>query len=93
MDYEISTQFLPSHVAAAAVYIARRMFEITPFWTPTLEHHAKYGEEEVKTCAMLLNARLNAIYHADKAKDIAVRTKFAGAQHFNVSCLEPLLSV
>jgi hypothetical protein len=37
-------KYLPSELAAAAIYIARAMRHITPIWNSTIKHHTKYSE-------------------------------------------------
>eukprot|EP00026_Physarum_polycephalum_P008177 Phypoly_transcript_08256.p1 GENE.Phypoly_transcript_08256~~Phypoly_transcript_08256.p1 ORF type:complete len:445 (+),score=82.88 Phypoly_transcript_08256:70-1404(+) len=47
-------KYLPSHIAAASVYIARCMTGRHP-WSATLEHYAGLREEEFHDCARDLN--------------------------------------
>eukprot|EP01087_Luapelamoeba_hula_P019792 TRINITY_DN6614_c0_g1_i1.p1 TRINITY_DN6614_c0_g1~~TRINITY_DN6614_c0_g1_i1.p1 ORF type:complete len:501 (+),score=97.51 TRINITY_DN6614_c0_g1_i1:232-1734(+) len=47
-------RFVPSLIAASAVYVARAMNRRTPLWTPTLQYHTKYTEPELRECATML---------------------------------------
>ena len=46
--------FLPSQIAAAAVFIARKMSGHAPYWTPTLAYYTGYTEEDLRPCAKCL---------------------------------------
>jgi hypothetical protein len=48
-------KFLPSQLAAAAVWLSRSMLKITPVWTRTLEHYTTYSEESIKPIAYEVN--------------------------------------
>jgi cyclin B len=50
-------KYLPSHIAAASVYVARCMTGRSP-WSTTLEHYAGLREEEFAECARDLNTVL-----------------------------------
>ncbi|KAK2446092.1 cyclin a2-1 [Trifolium repens] len=54
-------QFLPSLVAASAVFLARwTLNHLEHPWTPTLEHHTNYKASELKTVVLALeNLQLN----------------------------------
>eukprot|EP01116_Phalansterium_solitarium_P012168 TRINITY_DN2820_c0_g1_i4.p3 TRINITY_DN2820_c0_g1~~TRINITY_DN2820_c0_g1_i4.p3 ORF type:complete len:142 (+),score=59.68 TRINITY_DN2820_c0_g1_i4:302-727(+) len=58
MEYSM-LQFLPSQIAAAAVYIARKMtvadHQEPLIWTKSLEKHSQYSESEILPCARGLN--------------------------------------
>ena len=53
-SYEM-LEFLPSEIAAASVYMARKMLKLSPSWTLTLEHYTPYCEPELLPCARALN--------------------------------------
>jgi G2/mitotic-specific cyclin 1/2 len=46
-------QYLPSHVAAAAMFLSRKILERGP-WDPTLAHYAGYTEEEIEPVYKLM---------------------------------------
>lgn len=54
VDYQL-TGYRPSHIAAAAVYIARNMTDQTPAWSKTLAHYTGITEAELLPCARDLN--------------------------------------
>ncbi|KUF76559.1 Cyclin B [Phytophthora nicotianae] len=43
-------KFLPSTIAASAVYIARTQMRDTPAWSSTLEYHSSYSERSLTPC-------------------------------------------
>jgi cyclin B len=45
-------KYLPSEIAAGAVYFARKMNRISPTWNPTLEHYTTYTEKDINSCVM-----------------------------------------
>jgi hypothetical protein len=47
-------KYLPSQIAAAAVYLSRKMAGL-PCWSPTLQKYSTYTEEGIKGCAVALN--------------------------------------
>ncbi|CAJ2643455.1 unnamed protein product [Trifolium pratense] len=54
VDYSF-LQFLPSHVAASAVFLARWTLNHSEQpWTPTLEYHTNYKASELKTVVLAL---------------------------------------
>ncbi|PNY04244.1 cyclin-a2-2-like protein [Trifolium pratense] len=54
VDYSF-LQFLPSHVAASAVFLARWTLNHSEHpWTPTLEYHTNYKASELKTVVIAL---------------------------------------
>eukprot|EP01105_Mastigella_eilhardi_P020960 TRINITY_DN5034_c0_g2_i1.p1 TRINITY_DN5034_c0_g2~~TRINITY_DN5034_c0_g2_i1.p1 ORF type:complete len:440 (+),score=122.91 TRINITY_DN5034_c0_g2_i1:161-1480(+) len=53
-------EHLPSLVAAAAVYLTRRMYEVRPFWDGTLQYYTQYTEDDVQPCARQLQAMFGA---------------------------------
>lgn len=51
-SYKLNTNgYLPSQLAAAAVFIARQTIGRTTSWSPTLSHYSGYTEEEVAPVA------------------------------------------
>lgn len=55
LDYSL-LQFSDSKVAAAAVFLARRMRGISPTWDRCLEYYTEYAVEDLLDCASALNA-------------------------------------
>eukprot|EP00727_Mastigamoeba_balamuthi_P005259 m51a1_g14731 putative cyclin b (401) ;mRNA; r:231110-232735 len=54
LDYNM-LKYLPSQIAAGAVYLARRILNKPPYWNATLEHYTKYSEAQAVTYARDLN--------------------------------------
>ena len=46
--------FAPSKVAAAAVYLTRKIFQKLPTWDETMQFHASYTEAELMPCVKTL---------------------------------------
>eukprot|EP01113_Clastostelium_recurvatum_P002385 TRINITY_DN10993_c0_g1_i1.p1 TRINITY_DN10993_c0_g1~~TRINITY_DN10993_c0_g1_i1.p1 ORF type:complete len:432 (-),score=148.37 TRINITY_DN10993_c0_g1_i1:73-1368(-) len=83
--------YLPSTIAAAAVYLARRMSSRTPYWTPTLIKYTCYREEEIIACARELNTivaksaispTLKATYAKYKSDKLLAVAKVPAAPEF-----------
>lgn len=55
-------RFTASTIAAAAVYIARAMHNITPIWNATLEHYTQFDVPKLRECAIELNKALLHVY-------------------------------
>jgi len=75
--------FLPSMVAAAAVYLARRNCGLRP-WSPTLTHYTKYTEEALLPCLRVLSPWLNSRSQSLQA----IRKKYGAAKFMMVSGLD-----
>lgn len=73
LDYEMLA-FQPSTIAAASVYVARAMRQITPYWTPTLEHYTQLSVNGIRQCATALN---NALLRTSTSTLKATRRKFS----------------
>eukprot|EP01122_Echinamoeba_exundans_P010190 TRINITY_DN3753_c0_g1_i1.p1 TRINITY_DN3753_c0_g1~~TRINITY_DN3753_c0_g1_i1.p1 ORF type:complete len:423 (-),score=100.32 TRINITY_DN3753_c0_g1_i1:109-1230(-) len=59
VDMRMSTKYLPSMIAASAVYLARVMTNTPqPIWNSTLEHYTKYKESQLVNCVRDLNDTL-----------------------------------
>jgi len=80
-------QFTPSQVAAASVYVARRMTDKTPSWTPTLEKYTTYCEEELLPCIEELN---DIVKKADKSQLKAIRKKYLSPKLLEVARIPPV---
>jgi len=77
-------KFLPSEIAAGAVYIARVMTQKTPLWTPTLEHYTTYTHDEVKVVALEMNELLK---RSQKSALKAIKKKYSTAKYCEVALL------
>jgi len=82
-------KYLPSEIAAGAVYVARAMSQKTPHWTPTLEHYSTYSEEYVRTIAIEIN---NLLKKAQKSSLRAVQKKYSSDKYAEVSTI-PLVDL
>eukprot|EP01104_Vermistella_antarctica_P021486 TRINITY_DN9732_c0_g1_i1.p1 TRINITY_DN9732_c0_g1~~TRINITY_DN9732_c0_g1_i1.p1 ORF type:complete len:434 (+),score=144.97 TRINITY_DN9732_c0_g1_i1:104-1405(+) len=60
----VMLKYLPSEIAAAAVFIARKMNSKEPTWTPTLKYYTRYTEESIMPCAMEMNKILVEAYQS-----------------------------
>lgn len=70
LDYNM-LQFSDSMVAAAAVFLARRMRGISPTWDRCLEYYTDYAVEDFLDCA----AALNAVYFREASAGIGALFK------------------
>jgi len=75
-------KFLPSELAAGAVYVARAMTQKAPLWTPTLQHYSTYGEDHVKSVALEIN---NLLKKAQKSSLKAVQKKYSSEKYAEVA--------
>ncbi|KAF2594939.1 hypothetical protein F2Q70_00044329 [Brassica cretica] len=85
VEYEF-LKFLPSVIAASAVFLAKwTMNQSSHPWNPTLEHYTTYRASDLKACVQALHelqlntkrCPLNSIrmkYKQDKFKSVAVYT-------------------
>jgi len=80
-------QFLPSMVAAASVYIARKMTHQSPVWTSTLQYYSGYSAADILPCVQELNAVLKK-QPSSSYKAIAV--KYSSQQLLSVALIPPL---
>jgi hypothetical protein len=79
--------FKPSTIAAASVYIARAMRQITPYWTPTLEHYTQLSVDGIRQCATMLN---DALLRSSTSTLKATRRKFSSPKLMNVGRIAAL---
>lgn len=80
-------KYLPSTIAASAVYVARTQMRDTPAWSSTLEYHSSYSEHSLTPCIddvkeMLWNAH-NGV--GKLAKLTAARRKFSKERFLSVA--------
>jgi len=86
LDYDL-LQFLPSMIAASAVFIARKMCGILPPWTHTLEHYSGFTATDVLPCARLLNQLL---LKQATSKFQATRVKYSSEKFLGVALIPPV---
>jgi len=85
-EYELLA-FKPSTIAAASVYVARAMRQITPYWTPTLEHYTQLSVDGVRSCAIALN---EALVRSSTTTLKATRRKFSSPKLMSVGRIAAL---
>jgi len=83
-----SLLFLPSLLAASAVYLARRMLSRVPYWDETMVHYTRYDEPEVRKASHLMNNIHSG--HIQKEKKNSIFIKYSQSQHFSVSLIPSL---
>eukprot|EP01107_Rhizomastix_libera_P008372 TRINITY_DN2354_c0_g1_i1.p1 TRINITY_DN2354_c0_g1~~TRINITY_DN2354_c0_g1_i1.p1 ORF type:complete len:416 (+),score=85.55 TRINITY_DN2354_c0_g1_i1:49-1296(+) len=86
VDYKLLS-FLPSVVAAGAVYLARRMTDKSPYWNQTIEFYTGIREAEVIPAARCLNELL---LRQPKSSLKATRRKYEGPRLLEVAKIPPL---
>ena len=83
-DYRF-LHYRPSNIAAAAVYLSRRMMAPTEEpWNNTLRYYTRYDEADVLSCAREMNAVLR-LPDDDKPPFHNVKAKYASQSLFEVS--------
>mmetsp|Transcript_12551 Transcript_12551/g.50229 ORF Transcript_12551/g.50229 Transcript_12551/m.50229 type:complete len:358 (+) Transcript_12551:82-1155(+) len=73
LDYGM-LKYTDSTIAAAAVFLARRMRRIVPFWDRCLEYYTEYEERDFIDCAAELNA---VFFRESSAANGALYTKYS----------------
>jgi hypothetical protein len=84
-------RFLPSLVAASAIYLAQRVVEpeLTElFWHASLIHYSGYRECDLLDCARLLNALMGEA--RARIKPWAATLKYRSRAYYAVATLQPL---
>nr|CAB58998.1 CYCB1-1 protein [Petunia x hybrida] len=86
MNYTTTISYCPSMLAASAVYAARGTLNKGPLWTPTLQHHTGYSEEQLMECTKQLVS-----YHkgAAESKLKAIYRKFSSPDRGAVALFPP----
>ncbi|KAG3197054.1 hypothetical protein PC128_g7155 [Phytophthora cactorum] len=84
-------KYMPSTIAASAVYIARTQMRDAPAWSSTLEYHSSYSERSLTPCIDELKEMIwNAHNGVGKlVKLTAARRKFS-KERFMAVAAEPL---
>jgi len=75
-------RYLPSEIAAGAVYVARAMTKKSPLWTPTLHHYSTYSEDHINVVAVEIN---NLLKKAQKSSLKAVQKKYSSEKNAAVA--------
>ena len=78
---------LPSHIAASAVFLARRMRNEAPLWPVAFLHHAEVTPEEIYPCIVKLNELLIEV--SQKGTN-AIYRKYSDKRLFSVSKISPI---
>ena len=59
MDIELQKRpFCPSMIAAASIYITRKMINPKLYWNSNLRHYTQYKESQIMPCVLALNETL-----------------------------------
>lgn len=82
-------KYLPSTIAASAVYLALKLTNQVP-WNAALQHHTRYTEASLKSCIQDLSASHNNMPSNSLG---AVRKKYSNDKHEAVAKIPPLQSV
>jgi hypothetical protein len=89
--------FLPSVLAAASLYLAKRLANEDPdVWTATLAYYSKYEEAQLLPCAIALNEMLKRRPNVNLAdpnhvKSLStVQRKYLGKQCYRAALIQPL---
>lgn len=78
--------FLPSEIAAAAVYLSNLLLRRPP-WTGTLQHYSYYAPQHLARCVEALgNLHLVVSHRANQGELTAMYDKYAHAKYLQVSC-------
>ena len=75
-------KYLPSMVAACAVYIARKNLGRNA-WSPTLLHYAQYTEASLRVCL----EEMSTIIHSTKGSLQAVKKKYSSEKYGQVALM------
>jgi hypothetical protein len=84
-------RYLPSVQAASAVYLSRRMGNLTPSWTATLKHYTGLTEEDVLPCAKELNKIVRTECSRNDPK--AVVLKYRAPNFYKVATVPTLIDL
>ncbi|KAL9227062.1 hypothetical protein vseg_002799 [Gypsophila vaccaria] len=87
VDYE-ALKFRPSLLCASAVYLARCTLNKSPAWTPLLEKHAHYNEDQFRECAQ----KILRVHKAASSSVLTVtRDKYKRPEFSGVANVKPLV--
>lgn len=79
-DYK-ALQFLPSQQAAAALYLAMKVYDAGD-WSLTLQHYSGYSEEDVLPC---MRKMAQLLMETRTSKQQAVMNKYSSSRFFKVA--------
>uniref|UniRef100_A0A7S0URM8 Cyclin N-terminal domain-containing protein n=1 Tax=Polytomella parva TaxID=51329 RepID=A0A7S0URM8_9CHLO len=89
MDHKFLA-YLPSQIAASAVFLANLMFNQYP-WTATLEHYSGYHLKDFSKCLELLNYVLLLTFsRGKKGVFFTLYDKYANEKFLGVSKMQPI---
>lgn len=74
----------PSVQAASAVYLARRMSNVTPAWTATLAHYTRLSEEDVLPCAREMNKIIRTECSKPEPKAVVLKYRASNSDRKSV---------
>lgn len=82
-------KFLPSQIAASAVFIARNQLNEQPFWHTTLEYHTKYNLACLEPCIQEIKQIIWSSFHeiGKMSKLNAVNRKFNKEKYLGVAVI------
>ncbi len=83
--------YLPSEIAASAVYLSNLILERPP-WDGTLAHYAMYEPKEFAACLQAL-ASMHQVVCDDAKPRVEIRRKYGRARFLSVSCLPCLATI
>ena len=75
-------KYLPSMVAACAVYVARKNLGRNA-WSPTLLHYAQYAESDLHACLK----DMHGVLHSTKGSLAAVKKKYSSEKYGTVATM------
>ena len=87
MDYQLMTK-KTSLLAAAAVYLGRRMCGVEPYWDETVAYYSGYSESEIMETAKTLNM-LHSYVLNPRNRYTKIKEKFQDERHQSVSLIDP----
>ncbi|KAL0039838.1 hypothetical protein WJX77_009647 [Trebouxia sp. C0004] len=79
-------QFLPSQVAASAVFLANFTLGRSA-WTPTLQHYTGYNPCDLMECCKLMH-KVHLAQHKPEATTPATRDKYSQTKYYCVSAIQ-----
>ncbi|EKE42040.1 cyclin, N-terminal domain containing protein [Entamoeba nuttalli P19] len=88
LDYQLMEKKV-SLLAAASVYLGRKMCETTPFWDETMAFYSGYSEQDLLGTARCLNILHKFTVCSKSSNYLKIKEKFEDEQHKFVSLLPP----
>eukprot|EP01121_Diplochlamys_sp_Union-15-3_P005588 TRINITY_DN15918_c0_g1_i1.p1 TRINITY_DN15918_c0_g1~~TRINITY_DN15918_c0_g1_i1.p1 ORF type:complete len:237 (-),score=27.28 TRINITY_DN15918_c0_g1_i1:4-714(-) len=80
-------KFPPSKIAAAALYISRRMLKISPIWDSTIVHYSKCSENTAKSVAIEVNDLMKRVVSSSL---LSIRQKYTSPRYGEIALI-PLI--